>query len=48
MQSAGEYEYVIVNDALEEAVDLLSAIILAERARAHRLPSGGPIQLFGI
>lgn len=47
MQEANGYEYIIVNDALEEAVELLAAIILAERARAHRLPSGSPIQLFG-
>ena len=48
MQAADDYEYLIVNDVLDEAVDLLSAIILAERARAHRLPSGSPIQLIGI
>ncbi len=46
LQSAKDYEYVIVNDALDEAVQLLAAIILAERARAHRLPSGKPIELF--
>ncbi|RPH42674.1 MAG: guanylate kinase [Desulfobulbaceae bacterium] len=48
MQAADDYEYLIVNDVLDEAVDLLSAIILAERARAHRLPDGSPIQLIGI
>ncbi len=46
LQSAKDYEYVIVNDVLDEAVQLLAAIILAERARAHRLPSGRPIELF--
>jgi len=46
MQSAKDYEYVIINDALDEAVRLLAAIILAERAKAHRLPSGRPIELF--
>lgn len=45
MQSVKDYEYVIVNDTLDEAVELLAAIILAERARAHRLPSGSPITL---
>ena len=45
MQAASEYDYMIVNDVFAEAVDLLAAIILAERARAHRLPSGGPIDL---
>ncbi len=38
-----EYEYLVVNDLLEETVDLLSSIIVAERARGHRLPSGQPI-----
>jgi len=43
MQAAGDYEYQIINDSLDEAVNLLTSIILAERARAHRLPSGEPI-----
>jgi len=38
-----EYEYLIVNDQLEATADLLASIIVAERARAHRLPSGEPI-----
>jgi guanylate kinase len=45
MLSASEYNYLIVNDNLDEAADLLSSIFLAERARAHRLPSGQPIKL---
>lgn len=44
MQSAAEYDYIIVNDKLDEATDLLASIILAERAKAHRLPSGKPIE----
>ena len=44
LQAAGEYEYLIVNEDLAETADLLGAIILAERARAHRLPSGKPIE----
>jgi len=43
LQAAGEYEYLIINEDLAETADLLGAIILAERARAHRLPSGKPI-----
>lgn len=43
MQSIDQYDYLIVNDQLDEAVDLLTAIIVAERARSHRLPSGQPI-----
>lgn len=43
MQSAADYEYLIVNDNIEEAANLLGAIVIAERARAHRLPSGKEI-----
>lgn len=43
LQSACRYDYLIVNDQLDETVDLLVAIIWAERARSHRLPSGKPI-----
>jgi guanylate kinase len=43
MNAAAAYEYLIINDKVDEAVKLLSSIILAERARAHRLPSGKPI-----
>lgn len=43
MRAAGEYEYLVINEKIEEAAHLLAAIIVAERARAHRLPSGKPI-----
>lgn len=43
MKAAPAYEYLLTNDDLEEAVQLLSAIIMAERARAHRQPSGKSI-----
>lgn len=43
MNEAARYEYLIINDNLEEAADLLVSIILAERAKAHRLPSGNLI-----
>lgn len=43
LQAVKEYEYLVINDRLDEAVDLLSSIIVAERARAHRYPSGQPI-----
>ncbi len=43
LQAVKEYEYLVINDLLEETVDLLSSIIVAERARAHRFPSGLPI-----
>ena len=44
MTAADAYEYLIINDQVEEAANVLTAIILAERARAHRLPSGKPIR----
>jgi guanylate kinase len=43
IKSAAEYEYLIINDSVDEAANLLTAIILAERARAHRMPSGKKI-----
>ncbi len=43
MQAVNEYEYLVINDQLQETVATLSSIIVAERARAHRLPSGQPI-----
>ena len=45
MEAAREYQYLIVNDVLDEAAEVLRAIILAERAKAHRLPDGNPITL---
>ena len=44
MSAAGAYEYLIINEDVDVASNLLSSIILAERARAHRLPSGKPIR----
>lgn len=43
LRAAAQYEYLIVNEEVAAAAELLAAIILAERARAHRLPSGKPI-----
>ena len=44
MQAIENYEYLIVNEQLEETARVLEAIILAERARMRRLPSGLPVQ----
>ncbi|KJR97130.1 MAG: guanylate kinase [Desulfobulbaceae bacterium BRH_c16a] len=44
LQAVEQYEYLIINEDLADAADLLAAVILAERARAHRLPSGKPIE----
>lgn len=40
------YDYVVVNDRLDEAVDTLRAIIVAERSRRRRLGSGQPVGPF--
>ena len=43
MRAAGDYDYLIINDVLDEAEKVLTGVILAERAKAHRLPSGKAI-----
>jgi guanylate kinase len=43
IKAAAEYEYLIINEKVDEAAHLLASIILAERARAHRMPSGKKI-----
>ncbi len=45
MQAAVDYEYLIVNDSLEQAFDTLRAIVIAERSRGHRLPTGQSIEI---
>lgn len=45
MQAAVDYEYLIINDRLEQAIDTLRAIVIAERSRGHRLPTGQSIEL---
>jgi len=42
MQEAGNYTYLIVNDDLDEAVEALKAIIIAERCRRRRDKDGLP------
>lgn len=39
----GVYDYLIVNDRLEDAVESLRSIIIAERCRRHRNPEGKPV-----
>lgn len=41
------YDYLIVNDRIEEAVESLRGIIIAERCRQRRTPSGQPVQWRG-
>lgn len=47
MQAAVDYEYLIVNARLEQAIDTLRAIVIAERSRGHRLPTGQSIDILG-
>lgn len=45
MRAANQYDYIMVNDDFEEACEVLTAVIIAERARKRRFPSGTPIEL---
>lgn len=38
------YDYLIINDQLEDAVDSLRSIIIAERSRRRRTQAGQPMQ----
>ncbi|KPK26017.1 MAG: guanylate kinase [Desulfobacterales bacterium SG8_35_2] len=43
MKSMDQYDYVIINDSLDEAVEILKSIIIAERSRDRRSLSGAPL-----
>ena len=43
--TAGRYQYLIVNDRLDEAVEIFRSIIIAERSRQRRTLTGQPVQL---
>lgn len=45
LAAAGQYRYLLVNDELEQAARVLSAILVAERAGQHRNPAGKAILL---
>jgi guanylate kinase len=45
MQSIEQYDYVIVNDTVDQAVEVLKSIIIAERSRKRRGRSGEPLNL---
>jgi guanylate kinase len=45
MKSIDDYDYVIVNDTVEQAVEVLKSIIIAERSRTRRGLSGEPLNL---
>ena len=46
MKSINHYDYVIVNDTVDQAAEVLKAIIIAERSRKRRGISGEPLNLF--
>lgn len=48
MAEVHKYQYLIVNDDLAPAAEMLKSIILAQRARGHRLGNGQPIQLENV
>ncbi|HBT97084.1 MAG TPA: guanylate kinase [Desulfobulbaceae bacterium] len=48
MRTMSDYEYLVVNDRLDEAVRQVVAIIYAERAKKRRLLSGAPAPLWGV
>ena len=43
MEEAERYDYLVVNDQLDEAVEVLRAVIIAERCKARRNPNGQEI-----
>ncbi len=45
MAAAEKYDYLVINDELDEAAETLRAVLIAERSRSHRLPTGEAIDL---
>lgn len=45
MKSITQYDYIIVNDTIAEAVEILKSVIIAERSRKRRDRSGAPLKL---
>lgn len=46
MEAVSEYDYVIVNDKIDDTARMFEAIILAERSKGQRLINGKAIQPF--
>jgi guanylate kinase len=44
LRALGDFDYLIVNEKLDEAVQMFESVILAERAKSHRHFSGKDIQ----
>lgn len=45
MSCAGVYNYLVINDDLDVAAATLQAVLIAERSKGHRLPTGEAINL---
>ncbi len=48
MEDAGRYDYLVINDRLDEAVEVLRAVVIAERCKARRTPDGQPLDLAAL
>jgi guanylate kinase len=48
MEDAARYDYLVINDQLDEAVEVLRAVVIAERCKARRSPDGQPIDLVAL
>ena len=48
MADADRYDYLVINDQLDEAVEVLRAVVIAERCKARRSPNGLPIDLAAL
>lgn len=48
MEDAERYDYLIINDRLDEAVEVLRSVIIAERCKSRRDPTGQPIDLVAL
>ena len=47
ISEAGNYDYFIINDNLQKAVDILQSVIIAERCRHRRDNDGKPLFIAG-
>jgi guanylate kinase len=47
IKNAPEYDYIIVNDVVEESFDLLKSVVVSERIRSERT-SGRVREIFGL
>jgi len=48
MEDADRYDYLVINDRLDEAVEVLRAVVIAERCKARRNPEGLPLELAAL